>query len=365
MSIAGNKDMISITYTPLCSDTVVGGKIMLADGLIALEITDIYTDQVKCKVLNSGKLGERKNVNLPNVKIQLPALAEKDKADLLFGCQQQVDYIAASFIRKSADMHEVRNFLDNNGGKYIKIIAKIENQEGLDNIDEIIELTDGVMVARGDLGVDIPLEHIPLAQKMMIHKCNQAGKLVITATQMLESMIQNPRPTRAEVTDIANAILDGTDAVMLSGETAAGSYPLEAVTVMAGICATIDPTVTENHNIYTDHTPSQRKQEIASELTCAIAQGAVTTAHAIHAACIVTLSNAGTTVRQIRKHNPLCPLVVLTPYITTTRQLMMLRGVSAYMIDAPHSYTDIYTIITNILLDHDHAVSQDMIVVTG
>ncbi len=239
-SVVGNKETVAVTYAGFAADLNAGNTILVDDGLIEMEVISTTETEVKCKVLNNGALGENKGVNLPGVSVQLPALSEKDKADLKFGCEQGVDFVAASFIRKASDVKEIREILDANGGNDIHIISKIENQEGVDNFDEILELSDGIMVARGDLGVEIPAEEVIFAQKMMIEKCNRARKMVITATQMLDSMINNPRPTRAEAGDVANAIMDGTDAVMLSGETAKGKYPVEAVTIMAQIANRTD-----------------------------------------------------------------------------------------------------------------------------
>lgn len=226
-SVVGNKDKVAVTYAGFAADLNVGNTILVDDGLIEMEVIATTDTEVKCKVLNNGALGENKGVNLPGVSVNLPALSEKDKNDLKFGCEQGVDFVAASFIRKASDVQEIREVLAANGGENIHIISKIENQEGVDNFDEILELSDGIMVARGDLGVEIPAEEVIFAQKMMIEKCNRARKMVITATQMLDSMINNPRPTRAEAGDVANAVMDGTDAVMLSGETAKGKYLLK------------------------------------------------------------------------------------------------------------------------------------------
>ncbi len=222
ISVVGNQDRVAVTYPGFAKDLTKGNTILVDDGLIEMEVLETTETEVKCKVLNNGDLGENKGVNLPGVSVKLPALAEKDKADLKFGCEQGVDFVAASFIRKAEDVKEIRELLNANGGEKIQIISKIENQEGVDNFDAILEASDGIMVARGDLGVEIPVEEVIFAQKMMIEKCNRARKVVITATQMLDSMIKNPRPTRAEAGDVANAIMDGTDAVMLSGESAKG-----------------------------------------------------------------------------------------------------------------------------------------------
>ncbi|MCO6548455.1 MAG: pyruvate kinase [Gilliamella sp.] len=227
-NVIGNKDRVAVTYDGFAHDLKPGNRVLVDDGLIAMDVKEIKSNEVICTVLNNGELGENKGINLPGVSIKLPALAEKDKNDLIFGCEQGVDFIAASFIRKRSDVEDIRAHLKAHGGENIKIISKIENQEGLDNFDEILDASDGIMVARGDLGVEIAVEEVIFAQKMMIKKCNKASKPVITATQMLDSMIKNPRPTRAEAGDVANAIIDGTDAVMLSGESAKGKYPLES-----------------------------------------------------------------------------------------------------------------------------------------
>ena len=234
-AIEGDEKKVSITYEGLVNDVDRGSRILIDDGLIELKVTGKTETDIICKVVNGGELGERKGVNVPNVPVRLPAITDKDKEDLRFGVEQDIDFIAASFVRNAECILEIRAFLKELGAPYIPIIAKIENAEGIQNIDEIIRAADGIMVARGDLGVEIPAEEVPYLQKMMIQKCNNNFKTVITATQMLDSMIRNPRPTRAEVTDVANAVYDGTDAVMLSGETAAGKYPLEALQMMVHI----------------------------------------------------------------------------------------------------------------------------------
>ena len=227
--LVGNASGCSITYAGLTEDVKQGNRILIDDGLIELEVKEVEEAAIHCRVVNGGELGEKKGINVPNVKVQLPVVTEKDKADIIFGIEQKIDFIAASFIRNAEGVKEIRKILEEHHAEDIAIIAKIENAEGLENIDEIIEVADGIMVARGDLGVEIPAPQVPHIQKMIIHKCNANYIPVITATQMLDSMIRNPRPTRAEVTDVANAIYDGTDAIMLSGETAAGKYPVEAL----------------------------------------------------------------------------------------------------------------------------------------
>lgn len=317
-SFLGTPEKISVSYPNLTKDLKVGDTILIDDGLIGLEVKEIKGNEILCKVKNSGALGQKKGVNLPGVSVSLPALADKDKADLAFGCQVGVDFVAASFIRKASDVAEVRKVLDENGGEHIKIISKIENQEGIDNFDEILELSDGIMVARGDLGVEVPVEEVPFMQKMMIRKCNAAGKPVITATQMLDSMQKNPRPTRAEAGDVANAILDGTDAVMLSGESANGKYPVEAVKTMATISAKTDEYGVEK--LYYTH-------EVT--ITEAISRSAVEAGENLGAKLIVCWTKTGRAARMIRKYNPTMPIIALTDSDVTARQLALVRGVRA------------------------------------
>ena len=317
-SFKGTPEKISVSYPGMTKDLKPGDTILVDDGLIGLEVKEIKGEEIFCKVKNSGALGQKKGVNLPGVSVSLPALAEKDKADLKFGCEVGVEYIAASFIRKASDVAEVRKVLDDNGGKNIQIISKIESQEGVDNFDEILELSDAIMVARGDLGVEVPVEEVPFMQKMMIRKCNAVGKPVITATQMLDSMQKNPRPTRAEAGDVANAILDGTDAVMLSGESANGKYPVEAVKTMAKISAKTDEYGVSK--IYYTH-------EVT--ITEAISKGAVEAAENLGAKLIVCWTKTGRAAKMIRKYNPSMPIIALTDSDVTARQLALVRGVRA------------------------------------
>lgn len=303
-SVIGNSEMVAVTYEGFTTDLSVGNTVLVDDGLIGMEVTAIEGNKVICKVLNNGDLGENKGVNLPGVSIALPALAEKDKQDLIFGCEQGVDFVAASFIRKRSDVIEIREHLKAHGGENIHIISKIENQEGLNNFDEILEASDGIMVARGDLGVEIPVEEVIFAQKMMIEKCIRARKVVITATQMLDSMIKNPRPTRAEAGDVANAILDGTDAVMLSGESAKGKYPLEAVSIMATICERTDRVMNSRLEFNNDN----RKLRI----TEAVCRGAVETAEKLDAPLIVVATQGGKSARAVRKYFPDATILALT-----------------------------------------------------
>ena len=320
-TVVGNNTIVAVTYDDFAKDLSVGNTVLIDDGLIELTVKEIEGNEVRCVVENNGMLGENKGVNLPNVKVNLPALAKKDIADLKFGCEQGIDFVAASFIRKGDDVREVRRVLTENGGSNIKIISKIENKEGLDNFDEILELSDGIMVARGDLGVEIPVEEVPFAQKMMIEKCNEAGKPVITATQMLDSMINNPRPTRAEANDVANAILDGTDAVMLSGESAKGKYPVEAVKVMTRIAEKTDPL------LYTNVDYDNKDKGI----TEAVAKGCVDAAEVLGAKLIVVGTGSGRAARSIRKYFPSAMILAITNDQKAFNQMLLSKGVIPYL----------------------------------
>ncbi|MBS0847488.1 pyruvate kinase PykF [Citrobacter sp. JGM124] len=333
-TVVGNNEIVAVTYEGFTNDLSVGNTVLVDDGLIGMEVISIDGKHVVCKVLNNGELGENKGVNLPGVSIALPALAEKDKQDLIFGCEQGVDFVAASFIRKRSDVVEIREFLKAHGGENIHIISKIENQEGLNNFDEILEASDGIMVARGDLGVEIPVEEVIFAQKMMIEKCVRARKVVITATQMLDSMIKNPRPTRAEAGDVANAILDGTDAVMLSGESAKGKYPLEAVTIMATICQRTDRVM----NSRLDSSFDNRKLRI----TEAVCRGAVETAEKLESVLIVVATHGGKSAKAVRKYFPNATILALTTNEITARQLQLSKGVVSNLVKEIASTDDFY-----------------------
>ena len=326
-TVIGNNKIVAVTYEGFASDLKAGDTVLVDDGLIAMEVKEVAGNEVRCIVKNNGDLGENKGINLPNVSVNLPALAEKDINDLKFGCEQGIDFVAASFIRKAEDVLAVRKVLCENGGENVKIISKIENQEGLNNFNEILEVTDGVMVARGDLGVEIPVEEVPFAQKMMIEKCNEAGKPVITATQMLDSMIKNPRPTRAEANDVANAIIDGTDAVMLSGETAKGKYPVEAVKVMARIAEKTDPLIYTNVEFDNEE----------STITEAVAKGTVDVAEALEAKLIVVGTGTGRAAKSLRKYFPTARILALTNSQTTANQLLLSRGVLSVVAEKPES----------------------------
>ena len=320
--VEGDNTKVSVTYEDFAKDLSVGATVLIDDGLIELTVKEIEGNNVKCVVVNSGELGSRKGVNLPNVHINLPALTEKDISDLQFGVKAGIDYVAASFIRSAKDVLEIKKVLEDCGGSDVHIISKIENRDGVDNIDEILEVTDGIMVARGDLGVEIPFEEVPLVQKMLIKKCIAKGKPVITATQMLNSMIHNPRPTRAEVNDVASAIFDFTDAIMLSGETANGDFPVEAVTAMDRIARQIEASIdySEIFNSYNAKSTSVRN------ITSAMSHSACTTAHDLNAGIISTITLTGRSVQDVAKYRPATPILACTPIEKTLRQLNLIWG---------------------------------------
>ncbi|MCJ7839746.1 pyruvate kinase [Lederbergia sp. NSJ-179] len=325
--VLGTEEKFSLSYSGLIDDVHIGSTILLDDGLIGLEVTEIQKEnnEIITKVMNSGVLKNKKGVNVPGVSVNLPGITEKDARDILFGIEQGIDFIAASFVRRASDVIEIRQLLEENGGEYIHIIPKIENQEGVDNIDEILAVSDGLMVARGDLGVEIPTEAVPLVQKMLIRKCNEAGKPVITATQMLDSMQRNPRPTRAEASDVANAILDGSDAVMLSGETAAGAYPVEAVRTMNNIAVSTERAM--NHKEILSY--QSKKSEV--NMTDAICQSVAHTAINLDVSAIVTPTESGHTARMISKYRPKAPIIAVTHDEAIVRRLMLQWGVYPQM----------------------------------
>ena len=319
--VMGNKEMCTVSYKGLANDVKTGDTILIDDGLVGLTVKEVNGDDIVCEVQNSGIVKNHKGVNVPGVKVNLPAITEKDRSDIEFGIEQGIDFIAASFVRKVSDVLAIREILEENNATHIKIISKIENQEGVDNLDEIIAVSDGIMVARGDLGVEIPTEEIPVVQKLMIKKCNEAGKPVITATQMLDSMIRNPRPTRAEVTDVANAIYDGTDAIMLSGETAAGKYPVEAVKTMATIAKRAEETMRNRRD----------KVNKSKNVTDAISYATCTTAMDLEAKAILSSTASGHTARMVSKFRPDCPIIATTSDESVRRQLSLTWGVLPVM----------------------------------
>ena len=355
--IKGTKDISSINHSGLPQDVSVGNKILLADGLITLDIKEINGDEIITTVLNSGAIGDRKRVAVPGVALSLPPVSEKDEADLRFGCAQGVDFVAASFMQRGQDVVAIRRILEEECTD-IKIISKIENAEGLKNLDEILEMSDGLMVARGDLGVEIPAEEVPVLQKMMIEKCNKAGKPVITATQMLESMIQNPRPTRAEASDVANAILDGTDAIMLSGETASGKYPIEAVTTMARIAE-----VTEKATIYDNQGRAINNDALTT--TDAVCLAGVKVADNLQASAILTCNESGHTAISVARHRPSCTVIAITPHDSTIRRMQLFWGVQAIKGRQFENSDDMVKQAINVSLGEGAIQSGDLVVVTA
>ncbi|NME83801.1 pyruvate kinase [Clostridium sp. SM-530-WT-3G] len=333
--ILGSEKECSISYEELYQDIKVGGKILVDDGLLKFEVTGVDGKRINTKVLVGGEIKNHKGVNVPNVSIKLPSITEKDIEDIKFGCEMGVDFIAASFIRKASDVLDVKKVLKENHGDHIKVIAKIENQEGVDNIDSIIEVTDAVMVARGDMGVEIPIQKVPIIQKMIIKKCNEAGKIVITATQMLDSMIRNSLPTRAEASDISNAIFDGTDAIMLSGESASGSFPVDAARTMSQIAQE-----TEEFLDYNQLTVRYRETTF-KDYAAAISYSACRTANLLDAKAIVAATKSGATARLISRYKPKAPVIAITPYDHVRRGLNLNFGVIPMQCDMFNTTEDI------------------------
>ena len=324
--VEGTKDKVSVTYNRLYEDLEVGMRVLIDDGLIEMQVEQVDRTNIVCRVINGGTVSNHKGVNVPDVDLSMPYISDKDREDILFGISQDVDFIAASFVQKKEDILQLRRLLEKNGGSDIKIIAKIENAQGVTNIDDIIEVSDGIMVARGDMGVEIPYEEVPVIQKKIIKKVYRTGKQVITATQMLESMIKNPRPTRAETTDVANAVYDGTSAIMLSGETAAGSYPVEAVKTMVRIAKRTEQDVDYRKRFY------QSARETDTDITNAICHASCTTALDLNAKAIVTVTKSGTSARMLAKYRPESDIISCATTEKVCRQLSLTWGVTPIVI---------------------------------
>ena len=357
--IEGDERKVSITYDGLVEDLEIGKTILIDDGLIELKVKELTDTEIVCTVVNGGELGQRKGVNVPNVPVRLPALTQKDREDIIFGVEQGVDFIAASFVRSAEGILEIKELLKECNAPYIPIIAKIENAEGITNIDEILQCADGIMVARGDLGVEIPPQEVPYLQKWLIQKCNDHYKPVITATQMLDSMMRNPRPTRAEVTDVANAVYDGTDAVMLSGETAQGKYPLEALQMMVEIVKN-----TEKHLDYAsllEKAQANQKKSISS----AIGYSSVATAASLNAKCIITPTATGATARVVSKFRPEATIVGVTPNEDALRRMQIFRGVYPIKSIPYHSTEEICEDAINLTKAKGMVETGDIVVVTA
>ena len=319
----------SVTFKKLPEDVTVGTRILINDGVIELLAEKVTATEIVCRIIHGGRLSNNKGINVPGVKLSMPYLSDADMSDLEFGAKMKYDFIAASFVRTAADINYLRRYTQSLGWFNARIIAKIENLEGVENIDEILEAADGIMVARGDMGVEIPFEKIPAIQKDLIHKGYNAGKQVITATQMLESMIMNPRPTRAEITDVANAIYDGTSAIMLSGETAAGEFPVEAVSAMALIAETTEKDIDYKSRFH------KRENDSNPNIANAISHATVTTAHDLDVKAIITVTKGGSTARLISKYRPLCPIISCTTDDTVCRQMNMSWGCLLYTSPSP------------------------------
>ncbi|MER2180806.1 MAG: pyruvate kinase, partial [Desemzia incerta] len=358
--VEGTKEKFSVSYSDLINDVHPGSHILLDDGLIDLLVTDLDMEnqEIVTTVQNSGTLKNKKGVNVPGVSVNLPGITDKDAADIRFGLQNDVDYIAASFVRRASDVLEITQILEEENMTHVQIIPKIENQEGVDNIDEILKVSDGLMVARGDLGVEIPTEEVPIAQKDLIKKCNKLGKPVITATQMLDSMQSNPRPTRAEASDVANAIFDGTDAIMLSGETAAGDYPVEAVQTMARIATRTEEALV-NQDSFTLRAYDQ------GDMTEAIGQSVGHTARNLNIDTIVAATESGHTARMISKYRPKSTIVAVTFSERTMRGLALSWGVYPTVAEKPESTDDMFNLATGIAQEKDYAKEGDLIIITA
>ena len=357
--VQGNGNLVSVTYPELHKEVSVGQEILIDDGLVALKVEEIDGQDIRCTVENGGTLSANKSINIPGVHIHLPALTEKDVSDIQFGVENDFDFIAASFVRRAADVQAVREVLDRFGGQEIRIIAKIENQEGVDNIDEILEAADGIMVARGDLGVEIPAAKVPILQKQIIRKGLQAGKPVITATQMLDSMMRNPRPTRAEVSDVANAVFDGTSCVMLSGETAGGKYPLEALTAMVNIVEEAEQSIHYWRQF------EKRRVIPASNINDAITHTCCLTAKDLEAKAILAATNSGRTARMICRFRPACPVAALTMHEKVRRQLAICWGVIPFLTGEVTSTDRIFSLSAEVALKERLVQNGDTVVITA
>jgi len=358
--VTGSKDRMTVSYKNLYKDVVVGQSILIDDGLVELRVNTVSPEgNIFCTVLNGGTINSKKGINVPGAHIQLPALSDKDKEDLLFGIENDFDFIALSFVRKAADVLETKKFLEKHNGKNIKIISKIENRQGVDNIDEIIRVSDAIMIARGDLGVEIPVEEVPIVQKDLIHKSFTREKPVITATQMLDSMIRNPRPTRAEANDVANTIYDGTSCVMLSGETASGHYPVEALATMVRIVEQAENSIDYWQEF------NQTSFAIAKTISNAISHATCSTAMHIAARAITTITHSGDTARRICRFRPACPILALSPSPKVCRQLNLSWGVYPFVRKEHTSTDELFAEAADTSQEEGFTAPGDLIVVTA
>ncbi len=356
--ILGNNEKVTITYKGLKDDINVGTTILIDDGLIEMVVDEINETDIICSVVNGGPISNHKGVNIPGAALSMPYISDVDRGDIMFGCDMDFDFLAASFVRCKEDILEVRKIIEEHGS-HMKIIAKIENMQGIRNLDEILEAADGIMVARGDMGVEIPMEEVPIVQKQMIKKAEALGKHVITATQMLESMIKNPRPTRAEATDIANAIYDGTTAIMLSGESAAGLYPVEAVKTMAKIAERTEQDIDYNSRL-------RRRKDIDNiDTTTAISHATCTTAMDLKAAAIITVTISGFTAGMIARYKPSCPIIACSVSPRTCRQLNLAWGVTPIWIARESTAEDLFDEAVHAAEKEGYIKKGDKVVLTA
>ncbi|SDI77754.1 pyruvate kinase [Natribacillus halophilus] len=357
--VPGNTERIGITYKDIAVDVSPGHKILLDDGLIELQVEAIEGDDVVTTVMNDGTLKDKKGVNLPKASVNLPGMTEKDAADIRLGIEEEIDFIAASFVRRAADVFDIRELLEAHGAESIPVIPKIENEEGVENIEEILEVSEGIMIARGDLGVEIPPEEVPLVQKTLIKHSNKLAKPVITATQMLESMTRNPRPTRAEASDVANAIFDGADAIMLSGETAAGDYPVEAVETMGRIAVKAELALNYEEELIS------RTNESKKTITNSISQAVARTALSLGTSAILTATESGYTARLVSKYRPQSKIIAVTSDIHVLRQLNLVWGVIPLLGEKASTTDEMFEITVNEALKSGESKHGDLVVITA
>ena len=357
--IEGNDKEFSISYKELHKDVVPDSRILIDDGLIELKVTEIKGKDIVCKVQNGGQVSTKKSINVPNSELRLPALTQKDIEDIEFGIKNDIDFIAASFVRKPQDVIEIRRILEKNNAPDINIIAKIENGEGVANFEDILKVADGIMVARGDLGVEIPAAVVPVVQKKFIQQCYSAGKISITATQMLDSMIRNPRPTRAEVSDVANAIFDGTSAVMLSGETASGKYPVESLQMMVEIASKTEGSIDYWNNL------RNSRPTMVTSVANAISHATCTTAMDLNAKAIIAITLAGKTARQISRFRPECPIIATAVIPRVQRQLNLCWGVWPTLVKEVQTSEELFDLCLETAASSGFLSDGDLVVMTG
>ena len=357
--IMGNKERVSITYKNLVHDVKAGTRMLIDDGLIEMLVTNVTETEITCKVENGGVISDRKGINVPNVNLSMPYISPKDRSDILFGIEQGVDFIAASFVRCADDVLQLRKIMAEQGCNDIKIISKIENRQGVDNIDEILAVSDGIMVARGDMGVEIPIREVPAIQKKIIKKVYHAEKVVITATQMLDSMMKNPRPTRAEATDVANAIYDGTSAIMLSGETAAGKYPIDALQTMVRIAERTEMDINYKQRFFNQNIHTERN------ITQAVCHATCTTAYDLEAKAILTVTKSGRSARMISSCRPDCMVIAGTTDEKTCRQLSLSWGVTPVLLKEKEDVLELFDYAVEVAKENKLVNQGDIVVITS